>query len=186
MSNPHVSVRTAGLILVLAQSACEGEPAAPATWEPYEGKPVYTDGAPAQAVTQQLVLPINAVTPADACPAEPVHLTGTVRITLHFTTNRGVDPTDGIQISVDNELVSLDGVGLTTGRSYQVRGVLHSAFEAENPTQGFPLAGQYVAESVVTSAGLGPVAIATSRVFTVLNATGQVTVDRTSVEVRCL
>ena len=184
MPSHRLLIGAVGLTVATALLACDPAPTEPA-FELLHGGPLFKSTRAAAETTLRVIVPVDFVAPAGDCLEEAVHFTGEIRILLHLTNNRGVLPPVE-QILVDNESIHMEGTGLTTGAHYRFNQVLRIGFESEDPVNTFPAVTQLVVHAVLTSPGQGAIALTTIRIFTVVNGTGEISVDESRFESRCL
>lgn len=114
------------------------------------------------------------------CAGENVLWTGTGRLLVHTTRNRGVPelPPGVFQHEVDLESLHLTGIGETSGASYMLDSKLNLTGQSESPTNPFPTVFRVTIRELVTRQPGGAIGEATFSIDFVVNGTGDVVMDQ--------
>ena len=120
--------------------------------------------------------PVSGVIPTDPCLEEAVAYTGFVQLVLHATSNRDADP-GATQHLVQNAMLKLEGVGLTSGDRYRFGEVQSFGFHTEVSEQPGTMVTTFLARAIVTRESYGRISWLTLRSKLVIDASGVVRVE---------
>jgi len=140
--------------------------------------------AAAETETTIEVVPLDFVD-GSPCIEELIHWTGTLRLVLHETSNRGAPPPSdpGFQHFIEVQLILLTGTGLDSGDSYGFNSVGVRPVQSPDPVEPFPSVNKYNARGRLI--GPGVVVISEFTFTVVTTATGEVVVDRFDISATC-
>jgi hypothetical protein len=120
------------------------------------------------------------------CAGENVHWTGTLTLTQHSVTNRGVELQEGqFQHIIFQGRVSQTGVGETSGASYSFNSVFHLNGQAESPVNPFPVVLRVSSRDLVFGPTGSPIGFARFSTMLVVNGAGEVVIDKANFTTRC-
>ena len=124
----------------------------------------------------------EGVIESNDCLGEPVAYRGYVHMVIHQVNNRN-DPYE-FQHFLRNSVMRFDGVGLTSGARYEIRGLNNFDVQSENP-DGLPTTITRVIKTSIRRQSDGRVWTADTRVKIVFTGNGDFRVDRLEIRVDC-
>ena len=120
------------------------------------------------------------------CAGEDVHWTGTLTLTQHSVTNRGVELQEGqFQHTIFQGHVSQTGVGETSGATYSFNSRFHISGQSESPVNPFPIVLRVSSRDLVFGPTGSPIGFARFSSMLVVNGTGEVVIDKANFTTRC-
>ena len=165
----------AGLLLL----GC-GEISSP---DPANVRPAF---ARAETATDVIVIHEDFIDPEPLCTGEAVHWTGTTRIVVHETSNRGAPPIPdpGAQHFVVNVAIHWTGVGETSGSTYRFSTSVQNNLQSPSPVDSFPTRQRFAFHDRVFGPD-GFLGFASGSFTSVLNGNGELVFERGRFTLEC-
>ena len=120
------------------------------------------------------------------CAGENVHWTGTLTLTQHNVTNRGLELQEGqFQHTTWQAHISQTGVGEASGATYSFNSIFHLNGQAESPVNTFPVVLRVSARDLVFGPTGSPIGFARFSSMLVVNGNNEVVIDEADFRTEC-
>jgi hypothetical protein len=120
------------------------------------------------------------------CAGENVHWTGTLTLTQHGVTNRGLVLQEGqFQHTIFQGRVSQTGLGETSGASYSFNSIFHLSGQSESPVNQFPIVLRVSSRDLVFGPTGSPIGFARFSSMLVVNGNGRLVMDEANFTTKC-